>query len=80
MKVSSEQRLPSVELMLKDEKFAAQIGTGTKATRATGYATMRQGQNLLNLPKSAATTRRGLRAGWTCWLKIHHLLLDLVAH
>ena len=54
-------------LMLKGpgKKLAAQIGTGTKATRATGYATMRQGQNLLNLPKSAATTRRGLRAGWT---------------
>jgi len=47
------------------KNLAAQIGTGAKATRATGYATMRQGQNLLNLPKSAAMTRRGLRAGWT---------------
>ena len=55
------------KLMLKGpaKKLATQIGTSAKATRATGYATMRQGQNLLNLPKSAATTRRGLRAGWT---------------
>jgi len=55
------------KLMLKGpaKKVAAQIGTGVKATRGTGYATMRQAQNLLNLPKSAATTRRGLRAGWT---------------
>ena len=55
------------KLMLKGpaKKVATQIGTGVKATRGTGYATMRQAQNLLNLPKSAATTRRGLRAGWT---------------
>ena len=55
------------KMMLKGpaKKVAAQIGTGVKATRGTGYATMRQAQNLLNLPKSAATTRRGLRAGWT---------------
>ena len=55
------------KMMLKGpgKRLAAQIGTGAKATRATGYATMRQGQNLLNLPKSAAMTRRGLRAGWT---------------
>ena len=55
------------KLMLKGpaKNVAAQIGTGVKATRGTGYATMRQAQNLLNLPKSAATTRRGLRAGWT---------------
>ena len=55
------------KLMLKGpaKNVAAKIGTGVKATRGTGYATMRQAQNLLNLPKSAATTRRGLRAGWT---------------
>jgi len=55
------------KMMLKGpaKNVAAQIGTGVKATRGTGYATMRQAQNLLNLPKSAATTRRGLRAGWT---------------
>ena len=53
------------KLMLKGpaKKVAAQIGTGGKATRGTGYATMRYAQNLLNLPKSAATTRRALRAG-----------------
>ena len=55
------------KLMLKGpaKNVAAQIGTGVKATRGTGYATMRQAQNLLNLPKSAATTRRGLRANWS---------------
>ena len=55
------------KLMLKGpaKKVAAQIGTGAKATRGTGYATMRYAQNLLNLPKSVAKTRRGLRAGWT---------------
>ena len=55
------------KMMLKGpaKNVAAQIGTGVKATRGTGYATMRQAQNLLNLPKSAATTRRGLRANWS---------------
>ena len=55
------------KLMLKGpaKQVAAKIGTGVKATRGTGYATMRQAQNVLNLPKSAATTRRGLRAGWS---------------
>ena len=55
------------KLMLKGpaKNVAAKIGTGVKATRGTGYATMRQAQNLLNLPKSAATTRRGLRANWS---------------
>ena len=52
----------------------------SKATRATGYATNIEAQNLLNLPKSAATTRRGLRAGWTPSKALSHLVLDLVAH
>ena len=51
------------------KKLAAQIGTGHKATRAMGYATMRQGQAFaqgLGLTgQSGAMTRRGLRAGWT---------------
>lgn len=50
-------------------KLAAQIGTGHKATRAMGYATMRQGQAFaqgLGLTgQSGAMTRRGLRAAWT---------------
>ena len=55
------------KMMLKGpgKNLAKQIGTGAKATRATGYGTMRQAQSLLNMPQSAAMTRRGLRAGWT---------------
>ena len=55
------------KLMLKGpgKKLATQIGKGHKATRATGYATMRQAQNILNLPQSQATVRRGLRAAWS---------------
>ena len=55
------------KMMLKGptKGLAKQIGTGRKATRAMGYGTMRQAQSVLNLPKSQATVRRGLRAGWT---------------
>lgn len=55
------------KMMLKGpaKKLATQIGTGHKATRAMGYGTMRQAQNVLNLPQSQATVRRGLRANWS---------------
>ena len=35
------------------------------AARRAGAGTMRLGQNILNLPKSQATVRKGLRAAWT---------------
>ena len=55
------------KMMLKGpgKKLATQIGSGHKATRATGYATMRQAQSVLNLPQSQATIRRGLRSSWS---------------
>tara|TARA_B100002019_G_scaffold3379_1_gene2781 strand:- start:642 stop:1835 length:1194 start_codon:yes stop_codon:yes gene_type:complete len=55
------------KMMLKGpaKGLAKQIGTGSKATRAMGYGTMRQAQSVLNLPQSQATVRRGLRAGWS---------------
>ena len=55
------------KMMLKGpgKNLAKQFGTGAKVARATGYGTMRQAQNLLNLPRSQATVRRGLRANWS---------------
>ena len=55
------------KLMLKGpfKNVAKNLGTGVKVTRGTGYGTLRQAQNLLNLPRSQATVRRGLRANWS---------------
>ena len=55
------------KMMLKGpfKNVAKNLGTGAKVTRGTGYGTLRQAQNLLNLPRSQATVRRGLRANWS---------------